>query len=144
MAWFDFDSGLVPILELRFNSVLKSPQAGDGVVQPTLVVLIVEDEFLIMEMVKGALAEGGFESEGVGSGDEAVSLLQTGHDRYRALVTDINLRGTVTGWEVAKLARELSPDIPVVYMTGAAGNQGPRMECRIVSCCKSRSRPPRS
>ena len=39
---------------------------------------------------------------------------------YRALITDINLLGRFDGWEVAKRARQINPDIPVIYMTGAA------------------------
>lgn len=40
--------------------------------------------------------------------------------RYRALVTDIHLKGTMDGWRVAKAAREIDPHFSVVYMTGAA------------------------
>jgi len=43
--------------------------------------------------------------------------------KYRALVTDINLRGTMGGWEVAKQAREIDPNFPVVYMTGARADE---------------------
>jgi DNA-binding response OmpR family regulator len=47
---------------------------------------------------------------------------------YRALVTDINLKGRMTGWDVARKARELHPEFPIVYMTGGAaedwGSQG--------------------
>jgi CheY-like chemotaxis protein len=47
---------------------------------------------------------------------------------YRALVTDINLKGRMTGWDVARKARELYPEFPIVYMTGGAaedwGSQG--------------------
>jgi CheY-like chemotaxis protein len=35
-------------------------------------------------------------------------------------VTDINLKGEMDGWEVAQLAREIEPEFPVVYMSGAA------------------------
>jgi len=38
------------------------------------------------------------------------------------LITDINLPGKLSGWEAAKRARELNPDIPVIYMTGAAAD----------------------
>jgi CheY-like chemotaxis protein len=41
---------------------------------------------------------------------------------YRALVTDINLKGRMNSWEVAKQARQLDPTFPIVYMTGAAAN----------------------
>jgi CheY-like chemotaxis protein len=54
-----------------------------------------------------------------------VTLLKGGQTRYRALVTDINLRGTMDGWEVAKQAREIDPAFPIIYMTGAAADQWP-------------------
>jgi CheY-like chemotaxis protein len=41
------------------------------------------------------------------------------------LVTDINLSGQLNGWEVAKRAREINPEIPVIYTTGAAADQWP-------------------
>lgn len=94
--------------------------------QDTLVViLVVEDEFLIQDLVDGALAEGGFESEIAASGEEAITLLQGDPTKYRALLTDIHLKGTLTGWDVAKRARELSPEMPVIYMTGAAAEEWP-------------------
>jgi len=92
---------------------------------PLLPILIVEDDFFITEMVRTALAEGGFQSEVATSGEQAIPLLEDKHSEYRALVTDINLQGKLTGWDVAKRARELGPDIPVVYMTGAAAEEWP-------------------
>jgi len=49
--------------------------------------------------------------------------LQREPTKYRALITDINLPGRFSGWDVARRARELNPEIPVVYMTGAAADQ---------------------
>ena len=43
--------------------------------------------------------------------------------KYRALVTDVNLLGTMDGWEVAKRAREIDPEFPIVYMTGARADE---------------------
>jgi CheY-like chemotaxis protein len=37
--------------------------------------------------------------------------------------TDINLIGALDGWQVGRRARQLNPDIPVIYMTGAAADQ---------------------
>jgi DNA-binding response OmpR family regulator len=45
-------------------------------------------------------------------------LLSGDHDRYQALVTDISLLGRMDGWEIARRAREIHPDFPVVYMSG--------------------------
>jgi CheY-like chemotaxis protein len=90
-----------------------------------LLILVVEDDQLVKEMIQEALVGGGFESKVVASGEEAVTLLEDKHHEYRALVTDINLQGELSGWDVAKRARELSPEMPVVYMTGAAADQWP-------------------
>ena len=87
------------------------------------VVLVVEDEPLIQILVEEALSDGGFKSETVGSGEEAIALLEGDSARYRALLTDINVQGELTGWDVARRARELQSEIPVVYMTGAAAEQ---------------------
>jgi DNA-binding response OmpR family regulator len=43
--------------------------------------------------------------------------------KYRALVIDINLAGRINGWDVARAAREIDPEFPVVYMTGAAAEE---------------------
>jgi CheY-like chemotaxis protein len=90
-----------------------------------VIVLVAEDERLIQDMIEEALSEGGFKTEITTSGEEAVTLLQGDKEKYRALITDIHLSGTLDGWEVAKRARELKPDIPVIYMTGAASDQYP-------------------
>jgi len=89
------------------------------------VILVVEDDHLIQTMVEESLADGGFEPAIAASGEEAVTLLKGGVTKYRALVTDINLVGRMDGWEVAKRAREIDPEFPVVYMTGASADQWP-------------------
>jgi len=47
-----------------------------------------------------------------------VTLLKGIKGKYRALVTDIQLRGVMDGWEAARRAREIDPEFPIVYMTG--------------------------
>jgi CheY-like chemotaxis protein len=83
-------------------------------------ILIVEDEELIQSLVEETLREGGFEPAIATAGEEAVTPLKGHRGKYRALVTDINLKGQMDGWEVAQHAREIEPDFPVVYMSGAA------------------------
>jgi DNA-binding response OmpR family regulator len=92
-----------------------------------LVVMIVEDDPLIQTIVEEALAEGGFHPELASSGEQALTLLQNEESKYQALITDVNLSGAVTGWDVARRARELNPHIPVVYMTGAAADEWPSL-----------------
>jgi DNA-binding response OmpR family regulator len=83
------------------------------------VILVVEDEQLIQSVVAEAMAEAGFEIVIASSGEHAVELLDSSEGKFRALVTDINLgRDKLSGWEVARHAREINPDFPVVYMSG--------------------------
>ena len=90
-----------------------------------LVILVVEDDALLQDMVQEALSEGGFETEITSSGEEAITILEGNKSKHRALITDVNLQGRLTGWDVAKRARELDPDLPVIYMTGAGVDQWP-------------------
>ena len=87
------------------------------------VIIVVEDDQLVQTMVEVALSDGGFEPAIAASGEEAVTLLKGGLTKYRALVTDINLSGTMNGWDVAKSAREIDPEFPIVYMTGASADE---------------------
>lgn len=41
----------------------------------------------------------------------------------RALVTDVNLGPAPNGWEIGRHARELNPEIAVIYMTGDSEGQ---------------------
>ena len=54
-----------------------------------------------------------------------MTLLKGKVANYRALVTDINRKGMMNGWEAAKAAREIDPAFPIVYMTGAAVGDWP-------------------
>ena len=88
-----------------------------------LVIMVVEDNPEIQTLIDEALREGGFDPAITASGEEAVTLLRGNRDHYRALVTDVNLKGTMNGWEVARRAREIVPTFPVVYMTGVAADE---------------------
>ena len=86
------------------------------------VILVIEDDDALQTMVEEVLVDGGFEVAIAPSGEEAVTLLRGQKGKYRALVTDISLRGKMEGWEVAQLAREIDPEFPVVYMSGASAD----------------------
>ena len=82
-------------------------------------ILIVEDDHLVQSVVEEALKEGGFEIAIAASATQAIELLDSDIGKYRALVTDINLgRVPLDGWAIARHARELNPEFPVVYMSG--------------------------
>jgi DNA-binding response OmpR family regulator len=94
-------------------------------VDDQLVILVIEDDPPIQVVVEDALADGGFEPAIAPSGEEAVTLLKGNRRKYCALVTDINLMGRIDGWELARLAREINPEFPILYITGAHADQWP-------------------
>ena len=50
-------------------------------------------------------------------------MLDAEDAKYRAVITDVNLGSAkVTGWQVAKRAREKNSELPIVYMTGGGGH----------------------
>ena len=79
-------------------------------------ILVVEDDPLIREFVVEALREEGYSVIHASTGEEALAWC-----RRRAadvLVTDIQLPGTIDGWQIAERCREHDPDLPVIYATG--------------------------
>jgi CheY-like chemotaxis protein len=104
-------------------------------------ILVIEDEYPVQDIVEDALTEGGFETDILSSAEEALTLFKSGSKNYKALVTDVSLKGRLSGWEVARQIREKDPAFPVVYMTGAAADDWRRKASPTASCCKSRLRP---
>ena len=86
------------------------------------VVLVIEDDKVVQALVEDALRDGEFEPATAASGEEAVTLLKAFRSNYSALITDISLLGQMDGWRVARAAREIDPDFPIIYITGGAGN----------------------
>ncbi len=86
-------------------------------------VLYVEDEPLVLELGLLALEEGGFAVEAVTSGAAAMAAIEARDEPFRAVVTDIDLAGGQTGWDVARHAREKFPAVPVVYVSGGSSHE---------------------
>jgi DNA-binding NtrC family response regulator len=85
--------------------------------------LIVDDDQLIRDVLQEALEDAGFAVRAAGGGEEALTMLDADGANFRALVTDVNLGSDeLTGWDVAKHAREINDQIPVVYITGASAH----------------------
>ncbi len=93
----------------------------------SVLVLIAEDEAEIRSILEITFEEGGFDVVLVATGEQAIEALDAQGEALRAVVTDIKLGGAVSGWDVARHARELKADMPVVYMTGSEGKDWPSL-----------------
>ena len=90
--------------------------------------LVAEDEVLVLMLLADALEEEGFRVVSAANGSEALQALESleregGH--VDVLFTDVNMPG-LDGLELARRARELRPDLPVIY---ASGRPHSRQQC---------------
>jgi CheY-like chemotaxis protein len=76
-------------------------------------ILLVEDEFLIAEWVAEAFSEQGFAVHAASNARDALRHLAAAP--VDVLFTDINLPAGMDGVALARRARQLLPELPVVY-----------------------------
>lgn len=79
-------------------------------------VLIVDDDPGVLRLAAKVLDMAGYDVHACGSGTDATKFLLG--NKVDLLLTDRNL-GEMSGVDLAKGARELLPDLPIVLMTGS-------------------------
>lgn len=89
-------------------------------------VLVVEDEPMICEWVAETLIDAGFVVYAVGNAREALNYLASDSE-LDVLFTDINLPGEMDGSRLAQRARELRPDLTVIYASGRVQGLDPHL-----------------
>ncbi len=84
-------------------------------------VLVVDDDEVVRELLVAqlrALGHGVLEADGA---DQALELLRSQADIV-LLLTDVIMPGGLDGAELAKAARQIRPDLPVIFITGYSGD----------------------
>jgi CheY-like chemotaxis protein len=82
-------------------------------------ILVVEDDADLRETVVTALSQLGYHTLAAPNAEAALKIL-SGQERIDLLFTDVMMPGGVLGPTLAKRARELRPDIEVLFTTGYA------------------------
>jgi len=85
--------------------------------KPETVILVVDDEPDVRQVVSNALSYQGFTIIEAGSGSEALYRLRSS-EKINLLFTDIVMPGDVDGLELARRAKDLRPDLRVIFTTG--------------------------
>jgi CheY-like chemotaxis protein len=80
--------------------------------------LVVDDDALILMHACDILEGAGFRFQEAASGDEAVRLLETQSEAIILLFTDVEMPGSMNGFELAKLVALRWPDIEIVVASG--------------------------
>jgi two-component system, response regulator PdtaR len=82
-----------------------------------LVVLIVEDEFLLRINAVEMIEEAGFDVVDAGNADEAIAILENRSD-IRVIFTDIQMPGSMDGLKLAAAVRGRWPPIKIIATSG--------------------------
>ena len=82
-------------------------------------ILVVEDEPLPRMDLVDTLNDAGYEVLEACNAAEALGYLQSG-ERVDVLITDIQLGGDLTGWDIAEKFRAARSDVSIVYTSGNA------------------------
>jgi CheY-like chemotaxis protein len=82
-----------------------------------MVVLVVEDQTLVRMFMTDFLDEAGFKVFEAVSADEALTVLQARPD-VQAVVTDIEMPGSMNGIELAQVIRDRWPGVGVIVTSG--------------------------
>lgn len=85
-------------------------------------ILLVEDEPLLREMTRTDLEDLGFPAICARDSDEALRELASDAP-IGILITDIRMPGECDGWELARRARLLRPELGVIYISGYSNDE---------------------
>ncbi|MBK3394971.1 response regulator [Methylobacterium sp. IF7SW-B2] len=94
-------------------------------------VLIVEDSYMLLELLVTLCEQHGVATLTASSGEAALMLLREHGARIDWLLTDIRLPGLVDGWSVAEAFRQIQPHRPVIYSSTTANLHHPAVSGSI-------------
>ncbi len=78
-------------------------------------ILVVDDDEAIIDFLKQALPALGYDADFADNGQDAIQLL--GSEIYNLILSDIRMPEK-NGIDVARAAYRVSPDMPVLFMSG--------------------------
>lgn len=113
------DGGRVAHVDLPVPDAAPAAGAGrDGLAhQPSLRVLFVDDERVLVELGREMLEFLGYEPEATTDGREALEWFGREPGRYACVVTDQTMPG-ISGEELVQRLKQLAPDVSIVVCTG--------------------------
>ncbi len=82
-------------------------------------ILLVEDDEPLLELLKNILELDRFDTLGAGSCEEALEILS--NHTVHMIISDV-LLPKMTGFDLLKIVKKQSPEIPVVLVTGYSGD----------------------
>ncbi len=103
-------------LHTEIAEIAQAPASTGGLTSGHEVLLVAEDEAAVREVVARSLRMRGYKVLEARNGGEALHILQHGEPVVDLLVTDLEMP-VLGGRELARAARALRPDLPIVFMS---------------------------
>jgi DNA-binding NtrC family response regulator len=100
-------------------------------------VVVVEDEFLVRDLVSCELEDNGFVVVGFESADDALPYLREHGGETALILTDVQMPGSLNGLDLVEILNRLWPSVPVLITSG-----GPLVDPRKLPPCASFVRKP--
>jgi len=110
-----------PALDTDAVTAVPSPKPTAPAQKPATGarILLVEDQIEVLAMLVRMLERDGFQVETAHNGDTALELYRD-DPTFDALITDIVMPGTLQGPALVSEIRKLTPDLPVILVSGYA------------------------
>jgi CheY-like chemotaxis protein len=101
-------------------------EAGEAIAEPVEsgfgeTVLVVDDEATVRMLIAEVLTENHYRLLEAGDGPAAMKIIE-GRRRIDLMVTDVGLPGGMNGRQLADAARQLRPELRILFITGYAEN----------------------
>jgi CheY-like chemotaxis protein len=97
----------------RLHRLVAGPSIGAGAMRPR--VLLIDDDALMLDTLRGLLGPAGYDVETAASGEEGIDRYR--RERFDCVVTDARMRG-VSGLIVCRAIKDHDPAAHVVLLTG--------------------------
>ncbi len=98
-------------------------------------VLVVEDEMFVREPIAEYLRDCGYHVLEAGDANEAIALLQSGHDAD-VVFSDVRMPGDMDGFALAQWLRKNYPSVSILltsgYYTRRAGDDAPLDDVKLI------------
>jgi CheY-like chemotaxis protein len=87
-----------------------------GPTRTAVCLLVVEDEALVRLVLETELEACGFVVLPTDSAGAALEVIENSPDGFQALVTDVQLGESLSGFDVARRCRQIRPGLPVIFL----------------------------
>ena len=104
----------LPILE---TTIENTQQKVEPLIGGTEHILVVDDEYLLAEMLRSMLSRLGYQVVALSKTKEALSAFEAKPNEFDMMITDLTMP-EMTGIELARQIHMIRPDLPIILCTG--------------------------